>query len=229
MPAIISGKANGVSKELITSMTLGSHAQTLENHCRANITHLYLNIKQNYEARKASAFTIDDDNFPEFPEDWVGKSPALLTAFIKDYFVEKPALMAELKSIVLENSLAVDHQRKVVKTAKKLPDLCSGSQSFTVVGDLGLIHNYVVVPDTGAIWIDKCMLEIGERHGANLPPTCYVDVNCCNGKRREENYIYCEAGEHRSFFIDAGRKCNKCSMLFWNKCYGCFCTSFIYH
>ena len=55
------------------------------------------------------------DGFPPFPSHFVPCRPHLTAMFIKDYLQNKPLIMRELRSIVSDNSLAVDHQRNVVK------------------------------------------------------------------------------------------------------------------
>ena len=61
-----------------------------------------------------------------------------------------------------------------------------GGQAYTICDDLGLILNYVVVPDTGETWVHDALDEVVTRHGINCPKTLFVDCNCCNGKLKSE-------------------------------------------
>ena len=56
--------------------------------------------------------------------------------------------MRELCAILSDHSLAVDHQRKVVKRTLGGDVVGHGRQTFTICGDFGLICGVYVVPDT---------------------------------------------------------------------------------
>ena len=90
--------------------------------------------------------------------------------------------MRELRAIL---SLAVDHQRKVVKRTRGGDVVGRGGQTFTICGDFGLVCGVYVVPDTGLSWGKQAMSEVIERHtsvGAEVPRCLYVDCACCNSK-----------------------------------------------
>ena len=55
------------------------------------------------------------DAFPPFPSHYVPCRPHITAMFVKDYWENKPHIMRELRTILSSHSLAVDHQRKVVK------------------------------------------------------------------------------------------------------------------
>ena len=117
------------------------------------------------------------DGFPPFPSHFVPCRPHLTAMFIKDYLENKPFIMRELRSIVSANSLAVDHQRKVVKRTRGSVVVGQGGQTFTICGDHGLILGVYVVPDTGLSWAKKAMSEVVERHksiGHVVPKLLYT-------------------------------------------------------
>ena len=59
--------------------------------------------------------------------------------------------------MVSDHSLAVDHQRKVVKRTLGGGVVGSGgqTQTFTICGDFGLVLGVYVVSDTGLSWAKK--------------------------------------------------------------------------
>ena len=61
-------------------------------------------------------------------------------------------------------SLAVDHQRKVVKRTLGGDVVGRGGKSFTICGNFGLICGVYVVPDTALSWVKKAMAEVIDRH-----------------------------------------------------------------
>ena len=67
--------------------------------------------------------------------------------------------MHELRTILSNHSLAVDHQRKVVK---HIIGGGRGRQTFTTCGDFGLICGVYLVPDTTLSWVKKAMVEVIE-------------------------------------------------------------------
>ena len=54
------------------------------------------------------------DAFLPFPSHYVPRRPHLTAMFVSDYWENKSHIMRELRNIMSEHSLAVDHQRKVV-------------------------------------------------------------------------------------------------------------------
>ena len=105
--------------------------------------------------------------------------------FVNDYLEHKPFVMRELRSMLSVSSLAVDHQRKLIKRTRGGAVVGQGGRTFTIYGDFGLVLGINVVPDTGLSWKKEAMSEVIERHsfaGAPLPSTLYVDYACCSGK-----------------------------------------------
>ena len=93
--------------------------------------------------------------------------------------------MRELRAILSSHSLAVDHQRKVVKRTLGGDVVGHGGQTFTICGDFGLVCGVYVVPDTALSWGKQAMAEVIERHksvGAEVPRCLYMDCACCNSK-----------------------------------------------
>ena len=62
---------------------------------------------------------------------WVAKAAMLMKAYIRDYLSVRPELCREMASLRSVQSLAADHQAKVVKHAKG----GDAEQTFAVVGD----------------------------------------------------------------------------------------------
>ena len=93
------------------------------------------------------------DAFPPFPPHYVPHRPHLTAMFVRDYWENKSHIMRELRTIVNDHSLAVDHQRKVVKSTLGGDILGHGGQTFTICGDFGLICGVYVVPDTALSWV----------------------------------------------------------------------------
>ena len=93
------------------------------------------------------------DAFPPFPPHYVPHRPHLPAMFVRDYWENKSHGMRELLTIVNDHSLAVDHQRKVVKSTLGGDILGHGGQTFTICGDFGLICGVYVVPDTALSWV----------------------------------------------------------------------------
>ena len=125
------------------------------------------------------------DAFPPFPSHYVPSRPHLTAMFVLDYWENKPHLMRELRAILSNHSLAVDHQRKVVKRTIGGDVVGRGGQTFTICGDFGLICGVYVVPDTALSWAKKAMDEVIDRHessGVELPRSLYTDCACCSGK-----------------------------------------------
>ncbi len=124
---------------------------------------------------------VGRNSFPQFPAHFVPCRPHLTAMFVKDYWENKPHIMRELRAVTSAHSLAVDHQRKVVKRTLGSGIVGSGGQTFTICGDLGVICGVYVVPDTGLSWTKDAMEEVVDRHKTNgrVPPYLYVDCGCC--------------------------------------------------
>ena len=125
------------------------------------------------------------DAFPPFPPHYVPCRPHLTAMFVRDYWENKSHIMRELCTIVSGHSLAVDHQRKVVKRTLGGGIVGHGGQTFTICGDFGLICGVYVVPDTALSWAKKAMSEVIYRHesaGVEVPRSLYMDCGCCSGK-----------------------------------------------
>ena len=125
------------------------------------------------------------DAFPQFPTHYVPCRPHLTAMFIKDYWENKPHIMRELRAILSSHSLAVDHQRKVVKRTLGGDVVGHGGQTFTICGDFGLICGVYVVPDTALSWARQAMSEVIDRHqaaGVEVPKSLYMDCGCCSGR-----------------------------------------------
>ena len=92
--------------------------------------------------------------------------------------------MCELCTIISNHSLAVDHQRKVVKRTLDSDVVGNGGQTFTICSDFGVICGVYVVPDTAISWVKKAMDEVVDRHqsaGVEVPRSLYIDCGCCSG------------------------------------------------
>ncbi len=125
------------------------------------------------------------DAFPPFPSHYIPCRPHLTAMFVRDYWENKPHIMRELRTIISSHSLAVDHQRKVVKRTLGGGVVGKGGQTFTICGDFGMILGVYVVPDTALSWAEKAMSEVIDRHRAvelEVPRFLYVDCGCCGGK-----------------------------------------------
>jgi hypothetical protein len=55
------------------------------------------------------------DAFPPFPAHYVPCRPHLTMMFVRDYWDNKDHILRDLRTYISSYSLAVDHQRKVVK------------------------------------------------------------------------------------------------------------------
>ena len=107
---------------------------------------------------------VSRDSFPPFPAHYVPCRPHLTSMFIKDYWQNKPYIMRELRAILSNYSLAVDHQRKVVKRTLGAEVIGGGGQTFTICGDFGVVCGVYVVPDTSLSWTQKAMNEVMDSH-----------------------------------------------------------------
>ena len=125
------------------------------------------------------------DAFPPFPSHYVACRPHLTAMFVRDYWENKSHIMRELRAVLSNHSLTVDHQRKIVKRTLGGDVVGRGGQTFTICGDFGLICGVYVVPDTTLSWAKKAMSEIIERHesaGVEVPQSLYMDCGCCSGR-----------------------------------------------
>ena len=125
------------------------------------------------------------DAFPLFPSHYVPCRPHLTAMFVRDYWENKSHIMRELCATLSNHSLAVDHQRKVVKRTLGGDVVGHGGQTFTICGDFGLICGVYVVPDTALSRAKKAMSEVIDRHesaGVEVPRSLYMDCGCCSGK-----------------------------------------------
>ena len=125
------------------------------------------------------------DAFPPFPSHYVPGRPHLTAMFVRDYWENKSHIMRELRTSLSRHSLAVDHQRKVVKRTIGSGVVGHGGQSFTICGDFGVICGVYVVPDTALSWAKNAMAEVIDRHesaGMEVPRSLYMDCGCCSGK-----------------------------------------------
>ena len=206
--AVIVGKSDGVDMSLVTMMRSGDNPANVERTCTANLHRWHNSLKDAYKrqcrSERALGRNVVEREFPEMEMGWVAKAPLCMKAFIRDYLTVRPELNREMASLRSEQSLAIDHQAKVVKHAKG----GDAEQTFAVVSDTGLVLGYYAVPGEDMKWVHHAMKEIVERHGGKLDPVnkhqllergelpevIYVDKDCCNGKeggRTEENsYFY---------------------------------------
>lgn len=125
------------------------------------------------------------DAFPPFPSHYVPGRPHLTAMFVCDYHSNKGHIMRELRAMLSNHSLAVDHQRKVAKRTLGEGVVGRGGQTFTICGDFGIILGVYVVPDTSFSWGKQAMEEVVDRHkaaGVEVPKSLYMDCACCNGK-----------------------------------------------
>ena len=97
------------------------------------------------------------DAFPPFPSHYVPCRSHLTAMFVRDYWENKSHIMGELRTILSNHSLAVDHQQKIVKCTLSGDVVGHGGQTFTICGDFGLICGVYVVPDTALSWAKKAM------------------------------------------------------------------------
>ncbi|KAL7492367.1 hypothetical protein ACHAWT_002552 [Skeletonema menzelii] len=197
--AVIVGASGGIDMELIMRMRANNSAASIEDTSRATLTKLYAGLEAIYHRKVAATPGCISVPFPAIDEFYVAKAEAIMKAFIRDYINNKDGLNREWATIVSQRAISVDHQHSVARKAKG--DKGEGqAQSFSIVGDGGLVLSYVVVPSTELSFVHDAMMEIVERHGAtidvathkiinqgNLPKIVYVDTNCCNGKLGSRN------------------------------------------
>ena len=194
--AIVVGKSDGIDMGLVTMLRSGASALSVERTCIANLHRWNHQLKDDYtnrcQAKKNLGLNVVERVFPAVDEGLAAKQSMLMKAFIRDYLGVRDGLNREMASYKSSVALAVDHQAKVVRHAKG----GDATQSFTVVGDGNVVLAYCAVPNEDMKWVEVCMKEIVERHGAildpddchqikeqgDLPYYVYVDKDCCNGK-----------------------------------------------
>ena len=76
------------------------------------------------------------DAFPPFPSHYVSSRPHITTMFVQDYWENKTHIMRELRAVLSNHALAVDHQRKVVKRTVGGGVVVRGGQTFRYVETL---------------------------------------------------------------------------------------------
>ena len=102
---------------------------------------------------------VADGEFLPFPEEWVPKPPAILQAFLEDYNINKDVFRREQAALLSNATFAIDHQCKVVKRVKKkVGELVC--QTFSNVGDLGLVLSFCVVHNIGEHWTELAIEEV---------------------------------------------------------------------
>jgi len=193
--AIVAGAADGVDMEIVVDLRMGASAKSVEDASRANLTR-YHNQREAVYKQKCATFqsngvAIEERAFPTVDDRDVCKASMATRAFLRDFAAQRSWLYAEMASLRSQGTAACDHQAKPVRrTIGK-----EAQQSFTVVGDGGLVLVYIAVPDGNMKWVDMAMKEFVERHGATIDPNnrhrvtqrgslplfCYVDTDCCTG------------------------------------------------
>jgi len=187
-PFFFHGHAVGIHRSLIRMLRDGISARALERACRAEVHRVYSGLRSEYlwksKHERDLGMIHDYEEFPPFPEEFCPKAPALLEALLADYALHKDDLLRELKTYVSNYGLAVKHKRS--DTTRVKMDATAGdagTQTFTVVGDLGFVLNYCVVPETNMDWADMALEEVVGRHAeGKCPKHLFVDCGCCNGK-----------------------------------------------
>lgn len=193
--AIIAGAADGVDMEIVVDLRIGHSAKSVEDASRANLMRYHNQRRAAYEQKCATLtstnIAVEDRAFPSLDDSLVCKASMATRAFLRDFATQRPWLYSEMASNKSEQAMACDHQAKVVRRSKDK----EAQQSFTVVGDGGLVLVYIAVPDGNMKWVDTAMVELVKRHGATLDPSnrhrvtergslpfiIYVDTDCCNG------------------------------------------------
>jgi hypothetical protein len=179
---------------MIRAQRGGTSGTDIENLCRLEAHVLHAKRTALYEHMNRMKQRLNRlhtwKRFPPFPETFLAKSPALLKAFIADYWLHRDDLHRELKTQVSKVGLAIDHKKGDAARIKlNLDNGAVATQIFTVIGDLGIVLNYCVVPDTNMAWTKLCMEEVYDRHRDTptaRPTMLHVDCGCCNGKLSPE-------------------------------------------
>ena len=152
MPFFHTGRCTGIDNNMILNMRLGMSAAVVERMAEAAIGKKYSNLVRQYKHTAQEAIDADlstYDSYKEFPpleKAWIAACYLIVGAFVRDFSINREELSREIQSYLASLSLAVDHQKQVVKRVRKtLDELYMGNQTFVIVGDLGIIMNYVVV------------------------------------------------------------------------------------
>ena len=117
----------------------------------------YLNYNLNYLIQVNAIHGVGKinvaprDGFLPFPSHYIPGRPHPTAIFVRDYWENISFIKRELRAILSSHSLAVDHQRKVVKRTRGGEVVGHGGQSFTICGDFGLVCGVYVVPDTALL------------------------------------------------------------------------------
>ncbi|KAL7533844.1 hypothetical protein ACHAXR_009080 [Thalassiosira sp. AJA248-18] len=208
--AQVVGASDGICMDLVVQMRLGSTASALEKTSRANLLRWRNDVvKSDYDRRVEQTRLsygeyhglVVELTVPPLNDLWVAKSSSITNAFLRDYINHKEHLLREMATLKSDFALAADHQYKVVRKVQGK----KATQSFSIVGDGGVVLGYYVVPDTNMKWVHEAFVEIVHRHKAildaesrmciqqgELPPIIYVDTNCCgsNGRDDANKWLY---------------------------------------
>jgi len=193
LDAVVVGSADGIDMALVFDMRMGNSASSLEDASRAYLTVWWNSYKDEYKAKVESAKKLGpvvDEEFPDLIDRYVAKGTPIIRAFLRDYITHRDSLNREMATLQSTIAISIDHQHKVVKKVKGK----AATQSFSIMGDGGLVLGHYAVPSSEMKWVHTAMMEVVERHGAvlhdgthmpltrgNLPPVIYVDKDCCNG------------------------------------------------
>eukprot|EP00977_Amphora_coffeiformis_P018554 scaffold6570_cov79-Amphora_coffeaeformis.AAC.2 len=175
-------------------MRLGQSGKSVAEAQKCAIMRMHQSLKSTYERQARDAVRLQYhqyggfDSFQKVPDDWLLQPWTLIKAFICDYMLHRADLSLELQGNTVSQSAAADHQRKVVKRVRRQSnELEMAQQSFVITGDLGIVLNYVVVPDTSGTWTNKALNEVASRFDGRR--ILFVDCNCCNGKLQKPSNI----------------------------------------
>ena len=198
--AVVVGASDGVDMDVIVPMRNGSSAAVMAKSCAANHKRKHSQLWSGYKskcdcARKRAKIEVAE--YPPVNPSHYLSARSATKSMIRDFLACKDGLIREMATNVSEHALAIDHQYKITNRLER------GAQSFTVVGDGGVVLGYYVVPDANMDYVNVAMREIVTRHGASineedhrvieqggLPRTIYVDRDCCNGRpdgRNDDN------------------------------------------
>lgn len=200
MTFLNTGQSYGIDNAMVRGMRNGQTASSISANAKAAIQLKHGILRRLYEEKaktiiNSTFYSYETfEPFPPLPESWFAASYLIITAFLRDYQILRPELYREIQTVRSSSSMSADHQRKVVKRVKKNKDqeLGMGSQTYIVNGDRGVVHNYVVVPDTAGEWTHLALDEIYHRHlnengEYEGPRILFVDCGCCNGKLKDPN------------------------------------------
>ncbi|KAF4713518.1 hypothetical protein FOZ62_008448, partial [Perkinsus olseni] len=154
----------------------------LQQHYRINRVRFITELKRRAAFSKDHAANIE---VPEFQKLFIPSAATLTKSLLEDYCVNREFIQRELWTVLANQSLSVDCQRKCVKRVREQVPAC---QTWTAITELGLIANIVVVGDTGSGDVQAAMEEIRGRHlhsGVPGPKFIFVDSSCCNSRENE--------------------------------------------